>query len=236
MSVSFTVVPIEAHVLGTELCYDLYCLQIPTLTIGPGWWIFPSGATLTARTPSASPTRSSRWLSTRSQPSLSRLREGGGKIKSIHKICYQTTNFDRISDMTVNSRDLEVSPNPSWGKRPRPPRSWSSSWSALSVSGKTRYFGKSKVVYLEITVYFRLPSREPSISSWEVRENARDRWFSSKCFPGYFLKYIYFLWYSLLIFSLTTSNMYQIWCSTISGPRTGILFLIRFDLGQNRDV
>ena len=41
------------------------------------------------------------------------------------------------------------------------------------VIGISRVEGRG--MYLEIIVFSRLPSREPSISSWEVKENARDR-------------------------------------------------------------
>ena len=40
---------------------------------------------------------------------------------------------------------------------------------------KNQVIGITRGIYLEIIVSFRLPSREPSISSWEVKENARDR-------------------------------------------------------------
>ena len=122
--------------------YDLYCPQIPPLIIDPGWWTFPSGATLTARTPSASPTRSLRWPSIRSQPSPSRLREEGGETEIFNDDNQKVINKSwllNMSDMTASSRDSEVSPSPSWGRRPRPPRSWSWGWSAPAASGRTRY-------------------------------------------------------------------------------------------------
>ena len=52
---------------------------------------------------------------------------------------YDCTLICKSQGTTVSSRDSAASPSPSWEGRPRPPRSWSSGWSAASASGRTRW-------------------------------------------------------------------------------------------------
>ena len=123
-----------------------------------GWWTSPSGATPTVPTPSASPTRSSRWPSTKSRLSPSKPRVGGGKGWIENKILFWNLVLIR-SDTTVSSRASEVSPSPFWGRRLRPPRSWSSGWSAPSASGRTRWAWQQReklITLCDVTIFRHL--------------------------------------------------------------------------------
>merc|ERR1711956_173806 len=63
----------------------------------------------------------------------------------------------------ANSKVSEVSPNPSRGRRQRPPRSWYFVLNAPSANAVNKF-----------------PSSVRSILSWEVTKNVRDRWSSFK--------------------------------------------------------
>ncbi len=104
-------------------------------------WIFPKPGRLIA--PVATSMKSSRWRNTKS---------------------LRNQNSLRVGDVTiVSSKVSEVSPSPSWGRRPRRPRSWCCVSSAESARGVNKF-----------------PSSAPSISSWEATRNVRDKWSNSK--------------------------------------------------------
>ena len=69
----------------------------------------------------------------------------GGWLSYVEKIHFSsvplcvTLHLLCVIGTTASSRALEASRSPSWGRRRRPRRSWSSRWSVPCASGRTRH-------------------------------------------------------------------------------------------------